>query len=114
MVDKFKPAGRDQWYKLALQLCARGRELNLGWKLRDGQTCRNRFDKLIPNKKPTGSTEVPDVVLEAMWLKDAIDLDNSPGSSVTEEVNENLQEKFSGAWCFFGSETFSRLETESQ
>jgi hypothetical protein len=66
MVDKFKPAGRDQWYKLALQLCARGRELNLGWKLRDGQTCRNRFDKLIPNKKPTGSTEVPDVVLEAM------------------------------------------------
>jgi hypothetical protein len=46
MVDKFKPARRDQ--------------LNFGWKLSDGETCRNRFDRLIPKQKPTGSTEVPD------------------------------------------------------
>jgi hypothetical protein len=36
MVDRFKPSGPDQWDKLAVQLCARGRELNLGWKLRHG------------------------------------------------------------------------------
>jgi hypothetical protein len=56
-------AGRDQWDKLAVQHCARGRELNLGSKLRDGQTCRNQFDKLIAKHKPTGSTEVPHIVL---------------------------------------------------
>jgi len=42
---------------LGLQFCARVRELNLGWKLRDGQTLRNRFDKFISKQKPIGSTK---------------------------------------------------------
>jgi hypothetical protein len=56
---KRSPAGQDQWDKLAVQLCVRDRELNLGWKLRDGQTCQ----KLIPKQKQTGATEFPDIVL---------------------------------------------------
>ena len=89
MVDKFKPAGREQWDNFAVQLCARGRKLNLGWKLRDGHTCRNRFDKLIPKQKSTGSTDVPDIILEAMRVKEAVEehlfcgafADSSPDSA---------------------------------
>ena len=76
MLDKFKPAGRDQWDKLAVQLCVRGRELDLGWKLRDGK-------------------QVPDIVLEAKRVKEVCEalVDNSPDSAVPEGVNENLEEE---------------------
>jgi len=75
---------------LAPQLCARGRKLNVGWKLRYGQAYRNRFDKLIPKQKPTGSTEVPDIVLEAMRVKEIVEMHLFCRS---EGVNENLEEE---------------------
>jgi len=79
---------------LADHLCARDRALNLGWKLRDGQTSRNWFDKLIRKQKPTGSAEVSDIVLEAMRFKEPVEkhlfcgalVDNSPDSTVSEGV----------------------------
>ena len=48
-----------------------------------------------PNQKPTGSTEVPDIVLEAVeeYLFCGALVDNSPDSAVSEGVNENLKEE---------------------
>jgi len=101
MEDKLKPAGRYHWDNLAIQVCARGRELNLGSKLTDGHTCLNRFEKLIPKQKRTGITEIADIVLEAMRVKETVEEhhfcgaidDNSASSAVPEGVNENLDEE---------------------
>ena len=60
LVGKFKAARRDQWEKFSVQPSAQGKALNFAWNFRDGQTCRNRFDKLISKEQPTTSTEVSD------------------------------------------------------
>jgi hypothetical protein len=55
--------------------------------------------KLIRKQKPTGSTEVPDIVLEEMRVKEAVEehllfealVKNSPDSTVPDGINENLE-----------------------
>jgi len=95
-------AGWDQWNKVAVQLCARGRELNLGWKPRNCQTCWYRFDKLISKQKPTGFTEVPEIV----------------DSAVPEMVNENLEEELGPELAVLSSKTtkpfFSSVDSGRQ
>ena len=95
MVYKFKPAGRDQWDKMAVQLCARGREVNLGWKLGNGHTWRNVFEKPIPKQKRIGSTEsLISSWMQCEWRRllrraSLALVDESPGSYALESVNEN-------------------------
>ena len=99
LVDELKPAGADQWERLGLHLCARGRELGQSWPFRTGPSCRSRFDKLISKQKPTGSTVIPKIVQDALKGRDALNqhlltgavVDNIEQDMVIEGVQDELE-----------------------
>ena len=53
-VDNILPACRDQWDMFAVQCFNNEKK----W-IRNGESYKNKFDKLAFMKKPTGTTETP-------------------------------------------------------
>ena len=85
---------RHQWYKLAVQLYSPGRELNLGWEVRHGQTCRNQFDKLISKKKQSGSKEAPDFDLRSRELLSSISFVKPFSRTLRTALNQKRSMRF--------------------
>jgi hypothetical protein len=66
-LEESLPAGHDQWERVSL-LCA---SIDATW-CRTGDLCKNKFEKLAFQKKPTGTAEVPLHVLLAKNIKGLI------------------------------------------
>ena len=79
-VEEVKPCGKNQWDIVS------GLHYDSTKNVRDGDSCKLKFDRLWQTKKPTGTAEIPVHIVRALDIKELISREECIGNAGLNDV----------------------------
>ena len=79
-VEEVKPCGKNQWDIVS------GLHYDSTKNVRDGDSCKLKFDRLWQTKKPTGTAEIPVHIARALDIKELISREECIGNAGLNDV----------------------------
>ena len=86
IIKSILPCGSKQWDLVSLEL------LDYGFKERDGESCKCKFERLWTKERPTGTSEIPLHITRAKDIKDNIMSAECMGHSSLNNTDNNEDE----------------------